>query len=271
MGSTTYTRRAGWAVLVLAALSASALAQPRPYRTGLPHAATPVMDRLVQLDHDLLVISAGLALLVALALVWVILRGKARKQPSAPGHHGLMQFAWAVLPMLVIGFVAFKAIPLFRSQTDIPKADITIEAIGRQWYWTYVYPQEGGMQFDSNMLSEADAKDRGELKLLGVDNPLYVPVNTVVEVIVTGSDVIHSWSVPAFGIKAAAIPGRLNRVWFKATRLGTFYGQCSELCGANHAFMPIEVKVVSEEDYQIWLELAKTQYASGRTLQMAAQ
>jgi cytochrome c oxidase subunit 2 len=157
------------------------------------------------------------------------------------------------------------AIPSFRLlyfEAEIPKADVTIEAIGKQWFWTYEYPKDGGFQFDSYMLSDTAAAKAGEPRLLGVDHPVIVPVNKVVEIDTTGADVIHSWAVPAFGVKMDAIPGRINRTWFKATKTGTYYGECSELCGANHAFMPIEVKVVDEAEYEAWLKTAKKKFAS---------
>jgi cytochrome c oxidase subunit 2 len=172
--------------------------------------------------------------------------------------------------VIILVIIAIPSFRLLYFEAEIPKPDVTIQAIGRQWYWTYAYPKEGGFQFDSNMLPDATAKARGEPRILGVDNPVYVPVNKVVEVITTGSDVIHSWAVPAFGVKMDAIPGRLNHTWFKATRLGTYYGQCSELCGANHAFMPIEVKVVTQRDYDAWLAQAKKKYAAADYLRVAS-
>ena len=157
------------------------------------------------------------------------------------------------------------AIPSFRLlyfEADIPNPDLTLKAIGKQWYWTYEYPGSGDFQFDSLGLSDADAAKANEPRLLGVDNVVVVPVNKVVMVETTGADVIHSWAVPAFGVKMDAVPGRINKTWFKATREGTYYGQCSELCGAHHAFMPIEVKVVSEAAYEAWLAGAKKKFAA---------
>ena len=154
------------------------------------------------------------------------------------------------------------AVPSFKvlySQDEIPKADVTIKAIGYQWYWGYEYPDEN-IIFDSYMIEEKDLQE-GQPRLLAVDNVVVVPVNKVVKVLITANDVLHAWALPAFGVKRDAMPGRVNETWFKAEREGTFYGQCSELCGIKHAFMPIEVRVVSEEDYQLWLEEAKIKFA----------
>jgi cytochrome c oxidase subunit 2 len=173
----------------------------------------------------------------------------------------VLEAAWIIIPVAILAVIAWPSFGLLAYEAEIPKADITIQAIGHQGHWTYAYPHEGGLQFDSTLLAEAAAKERGEPRLLGVDNPLVVPVNKNVELIVTGADVIHSWAAPAFGVKLDALPGRLNHTWFKATKIGTYYGQCSEQCGAGSAFMPIEVKVVSGRDYKVWLAAAKQKYA----------
>ena len=154
------------------------------------------------------------------------------------------------------------AVPSFKvlySQDEIPKADVTIKAIGYQWYWGYEYPDEN-IIFDSYMIEENDLKE-GQPRLLAVDNEVIVPVNKVVKVLITANDVLHAWALPAFGVKRDAMPGRVNETWFKAERTGTFYGQCSELCGIKHAFMPITVRVVSEQEYSDWLEEAKIKFA----------
>ena len=163
--------------------------------------------------------------------------------------------AWTLIPVLILVAIAIPSFKLLFLQLDIPKADLTIKATGKQWYWTYSYPDNGKFEFDSLLVQ--DKKPR----LLGVDNEMVVPVNKVIRVQTTGADVIHAFAVPAFGIKIDSIPGRLNETWFKATKTGMFYGQCSELCGKDHAFMPIEVHVVSEQDYATWLADAKKKWA----------
>jgi cytochrome c oxidase subunit 2 len=181
--------------------------------------------------------------------------------PSKTEHNTLLEVLWTVVPVIILVIIAIPSFKLLYYEADIPKPDLTIEAIGKQWFWSYQYPNQK-FQFDSLGLSDADALKRHEPRLLGVDNIIVVPVNKVVKVVTTGADVIHSWAVPAFGVKMDAVPGRLNETWFKATQTGTFYGECSELCGARHAFMPIEVKVVSQADYDTWLAGAKKKFAA---------
>ncbi len=257
----------------LGLLTGAALADgAHNWQIGMQAAVTPVMERLEQFHFKLLVIIIATCVFVAMLLIYAMLRfhRRANPVPSKTQHHTLLEVVWTLVPILILVYIAIYSFPLLYFEASIPKADVTVQAIGRQWYWTYAFPKEGGFQFDSNMLPDGVAKARGEPRLLGVDNPIYVPVNKVVEVITTGSDVIHSWAVPAFGVKMDAIPGRLNHTWFKATKLGTYYGQCSELCGANHAFMPIEVKVVSDADYRAWLVQAKRKYASSGALRLAS-
>lgn len=246
---------------------------PQNWQTGLQEPVTPVMERLVAFDNALGILITLICVLVAGLLAYVIwaFRHRKHRTPSRTEHNTVLEIAWTLIPVAILVTISIPSFKLLYYQAGIPKPDVTIEAIGRQWYWTYNYPKEGGLQFDSNMLPDAEAAKRGEPRLLGVDNPVYVPVNKVVEVIATGGDVIHSWTVPAFGVKIDAIPGRLNHTWFKATKLGTYYGQCSELCGANHAFMPIEVKVVTEQQYRAWLAQAKTKFAGDGAMRLAQQ
>jgi cytochrome c oxidase subunit 2 len=258
----------GTALLALLGFAAPAFAIPQnvphDWQLGMQPAATPVMAEIEQFHQELLVIITLVCLFVLALLVWVMIRynQRANPVPSKVHHNTLLEVAWTGIPVIILVLIAIPSFKLLYYEADIPPADLTLKAIGNQWYWTYVYPDEGGLRFDSYMLSDAAAAKAGEPRLLGVDHPVYVPVNKVVEVDTTGADVIHSWSVPAFGVKTDAVPGRINRTWFKATRIGTYYGQCSQLCGANHAFMPIEVKVVSEADYQAWLASAKKKFAA---------
>jgi cytochrome c oxidase subunit 2 len=175
----------------------------------------------------------------------------------------MLEVAWTIVPVLILVMIAIPSFRLLRNQLVLPKADITVKAIGHAWYWEYEYPgdQNGGFKFDSNLVEEADLK-AGQPRLLTVDNEMVVPVNKTVRVQTTAADVIHSYAVPSFGIKIDAIPGRLNETWFRAEREGVYHGQCSELCGQRHAFMPITVRVVSDTAYTAWLAEAKTKYAS---------
>jgi cytochrome c oxidase subunit 2 len=180
---------------------------------------------------------------------------KRHTEPSRTTHNTVLEIAWTIIPVLVLVAIAIPSFRLLFAQYDFPKADLTITATGSQWFWTYEYPDHG-ITFASIIVQDADLKP-GQPRLLTVDNEVVVPVNKNVIVQVRANDVIHDWAVPSFGIKIDAVPGRLQKTWFRAERTGTFYGQCSELCGRNHAFMPIAVRVVSDEDFAAWLDSRK--------------
>lgn len=177
--------------------------------------------------------------------------------PSTTTHNTLLEVAWTVIPILILVSIAIPSFKLLHMQYSYDKPDLTIKATGNAWYWSHAYPDQGGFEFDSNMLSDEDiaglkAKGIEAPRLLSVDNPVVVPVNKVVHVLITSNDVIHNWTVQPFGSKVDAIPGRLTSTWFKAEREGMFYGQCSELCGLNHAFMPIAIRVVKDGVFNDW-------------------
>jgi cytochrome c oxidase subunit II len=246
------------------AWTASALADPKPWQMDFQPAATPVMERIEDFHQLLLVIIIAISLFVLGLLAWIAIRYNARANPipSKVSHNTLLEVAWTIIPVIILVVIAIPSFKLLYYEADVPPVDLTINAIGHQWYWTYQYPNANKLQFDSIVLTDDQAAKKHEPRLLGVDNPVVVPVNKVVKVVTAGSDVIHSWAVPAFGVKMDAVPGRLNITWFKADKEGTYYGQCSQLCGARHAFMPIEVKVVSEADYETWLASAKKKFAA---------
>lgn len=247
-------------VLLLAGGSAFAeeVGQPGPWEFDLQASATPVMDSIMQFHNWLMVIITVITLFVLALLITVVVKFNARANPvpSRTTHNTLIEVAWTLIPVMILVGIAVPSFRLLFEELDIPKADLTVKATGKQWYWSYAYPDNGKFEFDSLL-----AQDK-QPRLLGVDNELVVPVNKVVRVQVTGADVIHSFGVPAFGIKIDAIPGRLNETWFKATKTGMFYGQCSELCGRDHAFMPIAVRVVSDQDFAAWVESAKKKFAA---------
>ena len=234
------------------------LGQPAPWEYKLQESASPVMDNITWFHDFLSVLITVITLFVLALLVTVVVKFNARSNPvpSRTTHNTLIEVAWTLIPVLILVGIAVPSFRLLFEELDIPKADLTIKATGKQWYWSYAYPDNGKFDFDSLM-----AQDK-QPRLLGVDNEVVVPVNKVIRVQVTGADVIHSFAVPAFGIKIDAIPGRLNETWFKATKLGMFYGQCSELCGKDHAFMPIAVRVVSDQDFAAWVETAKKKFAA---------
>ena len=242
------------------------LGQPAPWEWTLQESASPVMDNVTWFHNFLFVLITLITLFVLALLVVVVVKFNARANPvpSRTTHNTLIEVAWTLIPVLILVGIAVPSFRLLFLQLDVPKADLTIKATGKQWYWSYAYPDNGKFEFDSLM-----AQDK-QPRLLGVDNEMVVPVNKVIRVQTTGADVIHSFAVPAFGIKIDAIPGRLNETWFKATKLGMFYGQCSELCGKDHAFMPIAVRVVNDQEFTAWVEDAKKKYATNPANSYAA-
>ncbi|MGB5093311.1 MAG: cytochrome c oxidase subunit II [Parvibaculum sp.] len=258
-------------------LVSAALADGVPVagQIGLQEAATPVMEDIVTFHYFLMVIITVIVAFVTLLLAIVILRFNAKSNPvpSTTSHNTLLEIAWTVIPVMILVVIAIPSFRLLYKELVIPTADLTVKATGYQWYWGYEYPDNGDISFDSNMVAAADLQP-GQPRLLAADNPLVVPVDETVRVIVTGADVIHSFALPSFGVKVDAIPGRLNETWFRAEKTGTYYGQCSELCGQSHAFMPIEIKVVTKEEFASWIESQKqanaAPVAAGVNLALAA-
>lgn len=236
--------------------------QPTPWQITFQDSVTPIMTQINDFHNILMVVITVITIfvLVLLAYVCIKFRAKANPTPSKTTHHTLIEVVWTVVPVLILIGLAIPSYRLLVAQRVLPVADMTIKAIGNQWYWSYEYPDHGDISFDSVMVEEADLKP-GQPRLLAVDNDVVIPVGKTVRVIVTATDVIHNWAMPSFGIKMDGIPGRLNETWFRAEKTGTFYGQCSELCGIRHAFMPIAVRVVSQADFDAWVE--KTKSASG--------
>ena len=254
------------ALLVGAGTAIAGMGQPSPWQLGLQQSATPVMDFIITFHDYLLVVVTLIALFVLALLVIVMVRFNARANPtpSRTTHHTLLEVAWTLIPVVILVAIAVPSFRLLFYQLNLPAADLTVKATGKQWYWTYSYPDNGKFEFDSIMIRDKDKLPR----LLAVNNDMVVPVNKVIRVQTIGNEVIHAFAVPSFGIKIDAIPGRLNETWFRATREGVYYGQCSELCGKDHAYMPIAVRVVSEQAFAAWVEEAKRKYAredDGRT------
>jgi cytochrome c oxidase subunit II len=254
-----FSRLAAGVVAAAALLSgvSAALAgmgEPSPWQIGLQDSATPIMSDITWFHNILLWIIAGISAFVLALLLIIIVRFNARANPTPTRttHNTLLEVLWTILPVIILACIAVPSFRLLFIQLDVPKPDLTIKATGKQWFWTYDYPDNNNLEINSVMVAEQDLKP-GQPRLLTVDNEMVVPVNKVVHVIVTGADVIHSFNVPSFGIRIDAVPGRLNETWFKATTEGMFYGQCSELCGKDHSFMPIAVRVVSDADFAAWL------------------
>jgi len=242
----------------------AALGQPVDWQLGLQDAGTPVMEDIVWFhDYLLLGIITAIALFVLVLLLIIMVRFNATRNPtpSRTTHNTLIEVLWTAIPVLILVVIAIPSFKLLFYQLNLPPADVTVKATGNQWFWSYTYPDNGNFEFNS-ILVPTDKLKPGQLRLLTVDNEMVVPVNKVVRVQTIGADVIHAFAVPSFGIKIDSVPGRLNETWFKATREGVYYGQCSELCGRDHAFMPIAVRVVSEQAFNAWVEDAKKKYAA---------
>lgn len=257
-----------FAMLAAFAVPGAAFAQqPTPWQMDLQDAATPLMEQITSFHNLLLVIITLISLFVLALLAYVMFRFNERSNPtpSRTTHNTTIEVLWTVIPVVILVVIAIPSFKLLYLSDVTPEADMTIKATGSQWYWSYEYPDHGKFSFDSNMIAEADLKP-GQPRLLAVDNKVVVPVDTVVRVQVTAADVLHAWAMPAFGIKIDAVPGRLNETWFGPVKQeGIYYGQCSELCGTNHGFMPIAVEVVSKEKFDEWVEKAKKEYAAAET------
>ena len=250
-------------LLVTAGAAWAGLGQPTPWQMDLQDSATPVMADVASFHFFLLwVIAAISAFVLALLLICIVrFNARANPTPSRTTHNTPIEILWTIVPVIILAAIAVPSFRLLFLQLEVPKPDLTVKVTGKQWFWSYSYP-DSKFEFDSLMVPEKDLKP-GQLRLLAVDNEMVVPVNKVVHVLVTGADVIHSFAVPSFGIRMDAVPGRLNETWFKATIEGVFYGQCSELCGKDHAFMPIAVRVVNDGEFNSWLNGAKQKYAIG--------
>lgn len=241
------------------------IGKPVDAAMGFQPAATELARELQSLDYMVLVIITAICILVAGLLVWCIVRFNSRANPTPAkfSHYTPVEILWTVGPILVLVFIGAFSLPVLFKNQEIPEADIHIKVTGYQWYWGYEYTDEG-FGFESFKLEKEALAEHGYSEdeyLLATDTAVVVPVGKVVVMSVTGADVIHAWTIPAFGVKQDAVPGRLAQLWFAAEKEGVYFGQCSELCGKDHAYMPITVKVVSEAEYAKWLEGAKEEYA----------
>ena len=222
--------------------------QPKEWQLGFQEAASQSMREIVNFHNNLLLpVIIAISVFVLFLMIYTCIRFRASRNPipSKTTHNFAIEILWTLIPCLILIVMAVPSFQILYKQDTIPKAEVTIKAVGYQWYWGYEYPDEN-IIFESYMIKEEDLKEN-QPRLLTVDNEIVVPVNKVVKVLITANDVLHAWALPSFGVKRDAVPGRINETWFKAEKIGTYYGQCSELCGLQHAFMPIAVRVVSEE------------------------
>jgi cytochrome c oxidase subunit II len=256
-----------WAALaVLLAMTplAAFAASPQPWEMGFQPAASPVMEEIESFHHYLLIIITAIAGFVLLLLLIIIVRfnERANPVPSKTAHNTLVEVIWTVVPVMILVGIAIPSFKLMYFADRTMNPDMTIKAIGHQWYWSYEYPDNGDFTFDAQLIPDDEIDpSKGQLRLLETDNRLVIPVNTKIRILVTATDVIHSFAVPAFGVKMDAVPGRTNETWTEVTEEGVYYGQCSELCGVGHAYMPIAVEVVSKEKFLAWVEEAKQKFA----------
>jgi cytochrome c oxidase subunit 2 len=244
----------------------AAAGRPSPWETGMQEMVTELGQNVSNFHTYLVWLITVICVFVLALLLVIVFRFNENKNPvpSKTTHNSLLEVAWTIIPVLILVAIAIPSFRLLRQQLVPPQADLVVKVTGYSWYWGYEYPadQGGGFKFDSNMIADAKDLKPDQPRLLGADNAMVVPVGKVVRVQVTSADVMHSFTVPSFYFKVDAIPGRLNEVWFKAEKEGVYYGQCSELCGNGHPYMPIEVRVVSEQQYAAWLTEAKQRYAS---------
>ena len=265
LAARTNIGRSVWRALAALAISAAtaplALAEEaHNWQLGLQPAASAVRERIDVLHNDILLpIITVISLFVLALLLWVVFRYSAKRNPvpSKISHNTFLEIAWTLVPVLILVVIAIPSFKLLDFMDKAEHADMTLKVTGHQWYWSDEYPDQGGVAFDSNMIPEEDAAKLHKKRLLDVDFPVVLPVNTTIRILVGGVDVIHSWFVPSFGVQEYAVIGRTNESWVKIDREGTFYGQCNQICGVNHPFMPIEVKAVSSDKFKTWSACAK--------------
>ena len=255
-------RLIAYTILYLLAYGQLAAEQPKDWQLGFQKSASKSMSDIVLFhDYMLLPIITAITVFVLFLVIYACIRFRATKNKiaSQTSHNTTIEIVWTLVPCLILIIMAVPSFKVLYSQDKVPPADVTVKALGYQWYWGYEYPDEN-IIFDSYMIEDKDLK-ANQPRLLSVDNEVVVPVNKNIKVLITANDVLHAWALPSFGVKRDAVPGRINETWFKADRTGTFYGQCSELCGIKHAFMPITVRVVTDEEYKKWLLEAKEKFA----------
>ncbi len=232
---------------------------PDKWQFGFQEAVTPVMEQINDFHNFVMLIMSGVVLFVSVVLFYILFKFNKKKHPvpSTKSHNTLIEVVWTILPLLIVCCIAVPSVKLLSYEEKVPESDMVIKVVGYQWYWGYEYVDHDNLAFDSHIKYELNPT---ELRLFEVDNRLVVPVDTNVKIQVTSADVIHSWAMPAFGVKKDAIPGRLNETWFNVSKPGVYYGQCSELCGVLHGFMPIVVEAVSKEEFKEWLKSAKEKF-----------
>lgn len=264
MISRLYARALGVGA-TLAAAGPVWAAEPKPWQIDLPAPVTPIAEQMwVFHTYWLLPIITVITLFVLALLLYTCYRFRESRNPtpSKTTHNATLEVVWTLVPVLILVVIAFPSMKLLYATDRTEDADMTLKAIGHQWYWSYEYPDHGNFTFDAFLAARTaeEAEELGVRRLMDTDNLVVVPVDTKIRLIITASDVLHAWAISDFGVRMDAVPGRLNEAWFKATKTGTYYGFCSELCGTDHAFMPIAVKVVEQEEFEEWVAWAQENY-----------
>jgi cytochrome c oxidase subunit 2 len=240
--------------------------RPVPWQLDFQEAASPLMQELHSFHNFLLVLTTAIVLFVLFLIIYVAIRfnAKANPIPAKFTHNIAIEIIWTVIPIILLVVIAIPSFRLLKMAEQIPPADMTVKVVGSQWYWTYEYPDHENITFDSYMIQDADLQP-GQIRLLEVDNRIIVPQGSTIKFLITAADVIHSFAIPSLGLKTDAVPGRTNEAWTKIDKLGVYYGQCSEICGVNHGFMPIALEVVTKEEFKKWVEQAKLKFAASST------
>jgi cytochrome c oxidase subunit 2 len=253
----------GMIACIVFVFSHDALAHSVPKQIGLQDPATPVMERIYDFHTLLLYIITAITIFVLALLAYVMFRfnAKANPEPADFTHNAFIEVVWTVVPVIILLLIAIPSLKLVYYQDRVAEPEMTLKVTGYQWYWGYEYPDHDGINFFSYMIPDEEISG-DQLRLLSTDNPVYLPIDTNIQILVTAADVIHAFAVPAFGVKKDAVPGRINETWVRITKEGTYYGMCSELCGKDHAFMPIEIRAVSKEDFNLWVQKARKEFAS---------
>jgi cytochrome c oxidase subunit 2 len=245
---------------------------PQPWEMGMQRSFSPVKDRVIDLHNLVLAIITVITLFVAALLMWVVYRYNAQRNPtpSRTSHNTVLEISWTVIPVLILVVMAIPSFRLIYYQDRTPDPDMTIKVTGHQWYWEYSYPDQGNLDIESRYVGDDDLKP-GQLRLLDVDNQLVIPVNKKIRILTTSTDVIHSFFIPSFGVQRYAIPGRTIETWLEANEIGTFYGECNQICGQNHSQMPISVRALSEADFKTWVDQAKKAASVTQLPKLASQ
>jgi cytochrome c oxidase subunit II len=249
--------------LIFVPLNMCHAAFPKAWQLGFQQAESPVMQRVAEFHDFLLMVTGAIAIVVSVLLATVLIRFRKKRNstPSKTSHNTLLEVIWTAIPTVIVMAILIPSFKLLYFMDVVPESEMTVKIVAHQWYWSYEYPDHDNISYDSYMIPDEEIKEN-QFRLLSVDNPMVVPVGTTIRLITTSTDVIHSWAVPSLGIKKDSVPGRLNEIWVRIEKEGTYYGQCSELCGPGHGFMPIEVRAVSKGAFQTWVLESKTKLTS---------